>query len=58
MGGARLLTITAPRFPLLPLPFLFFTALKLFGPPALHKVEMQRPDFRQKQKFPIARREE
>ena len=35
--------------------FLFLLTLDLFGTLALHELNMQRPDFRQKQKFPIAR---
>lgn len=36
------------------LPFLFLLPLELFGMLALHELNMQRTDFRQKQKFPIA----
>ena len=45
--------LAVPRVLLLPMPSLFL-ALKLFGTLALHKLKMQRSDFRQKQKFPIA----
>ena len=53
-GGARLPTLPVPRLLLLPLPLLFLLTLDLFGTLALHELDMQRPDFRQKQKFPIA----
>lgn len=51
--GHCLPMLAAPRFLLPPLPFLFLV-LELFGTLALHKLKMQRSDFRQKQKFPIA----
>ena len=54
-GGVRLPTLPVPRFLLLPQPFLFLLTLELFGAPALHELDMKRPDFRQKQKLPIAR---